>query len=170
MTKSPLQTITIPLDEYIQVALGSELRGCVNIPPTTAIVLDSLTKGGTNYHVEFTETGALLWCYKDWFENDRRKQKERQKEILKEQLRELYEANMKLIASFLMDKYSFDLPRARATAFQLIKTDNYPKIKALGIHKLFEQGETIPGYIDRIPIDVRVESGTLVYGYFQIIK
>lgn len=174
MNNPKSQSVTIPLDDLLFLALGSELQGTRAIPLVTATILDSIFKDGQLYKIQFDNFDGsakeypLLRSYKEW-DTDyltylRRKRKSDEERIE----RNIVNANIKIISIHLMKMLSLDESNAKSAALKLLKNFSPTKLKALGCPPLVSTEEEIPPNIEHSKLDTRQESGTLIYGSYII--
>jgi hypothetical protein len=149
MSNNPNQSITIPIDDLLSLALGHELSGCCPIPLQTAIILHELTKNGTLYRVQFDEFDGSpllfpkLWSYNEWHYSRENYDKNKVWQHKLRVERWILEANVRMIGKALSRFCNLDTEVAEASALSLLRQKNMNKLRAIGVTKLIEKEEEL---------------------------
>jgi hypothetical protein len=144
------KTITISLNSYIELALGSELKGCRTLPSyEDGLILQELVGKGLLFKVQFEEFDGTpmslpkLWSYSEWScsrTNYLRLKDRSEKERI---ARYILDANVKIVSYRLIKEYLFDEEKAKTTAYNLLSAKKFGNIRALGVTKLITKEEEL---------------------------
>jgi len=142
--KKPPDTITLPLDEYLEDTLGE--NHSVPIRASVAEILDIKLKNRLTYYVQWPDKynpdlkRPLLWRYKAWIESVDLWERQRKRANDERVARFIFEANVKLVAKQITYKYNMPIERSTLCALSIIKCKTmHLKVAQCGVKKLIEK-------------------------------
>jgi hypothetical protein len=143
-------TITLSLDSFIELALGSEKKGCRELPDyETGLIANELYKDSTLYKIQFEEFDGCplmypkLWSYDEWYTSSTKYKRDKLRADIERVRGWIFDANVKIVTKHLVRELLFDEDRARANAYSLLTAKKYGNIRALGIKKLITKEEEL---------------------------
>ena len=145
--KKEIQTITLPLDEYLRDKLGD--NHCVSIRSSTATIIEAKLKGNLTYKIQFPDRYSpdleqpLLWRYSAWSESVELWERQRKRAHDDRVTRYLLDANIKIVARRLSDLYNMGTESATMIALSIVKdkTNMEKKTKHIGVVILTKESE-----------------------------
>jgi hypothetical protein len=150
LTKKDKQ-ITVSLDSFITLILGSEQLGSRELPSyELGLILDALVKKDLLFKVQFESwegkplSKPVLWSYSEWYNSSTNWKLQKANSDKRRDDYHIFQANHKILVDQLVEKVSLPPEVASATAFHWLSKKMYGKIRALiGTTKLIEKVEEI---------------------------
>lgn len=139
------QSITRPLKEILNLALGRDYWECRPVPKDFALTVMAITKNKaeSGYHIQtHSKSGEeldepILWRYSFWvIDHERTMQQRNYSERMRNE-RFVFEANVKLVQRAYTKYFTIDGDVAHVTAYQYVKKSMVQQMKAIGVTKLY---------------------------------
>ena len=145
-----MKQITISLDDFMYLALGSELR-CARVLPSLelGLVIDKIVSKDLLYKVQFNDFDGtplplpVFWAYPDWYESSTNYKRQKDSAEKRRIADWIFKANVKIIAARLIEVYFFPDDAASAMAYSWLKKKDFQRIKAIGVSKLITKEEEL---------------------------
>ncbi len=154
MSKQTTRLVTLPLDQIVEDLLADS--DCRTVSRDIAEILHLVTDNKATYHVQFPGddevdisgvpiTEPVLWSLRHWQNTSERHQKIKLRGQRERELWLVKEANVKMIAKYLVRLASLNVEAAQCIARMKLDKNESAVIKAIiGNRELYKTSKEIP--------------------------